>query len=289
MNPDDAEEYTQALGLVVAGGWRQVALGKRLGVPRALGLSTQDWVENRLGGYVRLSIAERREAARELTDDGMSQREVAEVLGVGVGTVNRDTATGVPNGTRESANDQEAMVSAVPNGTPDPEPLLDEGHIPLPDEPDEPTGRRMDPIYSSASDDWATPPDFFALLDAEFHFTLDVCASAGNAKCEDYYTSEDDGLAQPWSGICWMNPPYGEVIGQWMAKAHAEGDRGVTVACLVPARTDTAWWWNHARHGEVRFVRGRLRFGNAGSAPFPNAVVVFGRRPRVVWWEAWPA
>jgi transcriptional regulator with XRE-family HTH domain len=94
MNPDDAEEYTQALGQVVAGGYRQVALGERLGVPQALGLSTREWVEQRLGGYVRMSIPERREAVAELADEGMTQRQIGDVLGVDHATVNRDLRPG---------------------------------------------------------------------------------------------------------------------------------------------------------------------------------------------------
>jgi transposase len=92
MNRDDAEEYTQALGQVVAGGWRQVALGQRLGVPKALGLTTREWVEDRLGGYVRLALPERREAVAELTEEGLSQRQAADVLGVDDRTVGRDLA-----------------------------------------------------------------------------------------------------------------------------------------------------------------------------------------------------
>jgi phage N-6-adenine-methyltransferase len=291
MNHDDAEEYTQALGLVVAGGWRQVALGKRLGVPRALGLSTQDWVENRLGGYVRLSITDRREAVRELSEDGMSNRQIAEVIGVSPKTVDRESTASndAPLAADTDVNGPTTASNDAPPPASEPDATLDEGHIPLPDdEPEPPTGRRLEAIYSSASDDWSTPPEFFDLLDAEFHFDLDVCASDTNAKCKDYYTAADDGLAHRWAGTCWMNPPYGEDIGKWMAKAHLEAERGATVVCLVPARTDTGWWWNHARHGEVRFVRGRLRFGGAGAAPFPNAVVVLGRPAGVVWWEAWP-
>jgi phage N-6-adenine-methyltransferase len=143
-------------------------------------------------------------------------------------------------------------------------------------------------VYSSGSDDWPTPPELFALLDREFGFELDVCASPTNAKCERYFTRDDDGLAQLWGGVCWMNPPYGERIGEWMAKAHLAARDGATVVCLVPARTDTAWWWDHARHGEVRFLRGRLRFGEGATAPFPSAVVVLGREPDVVWWDRWP-
>lgn len=90
MKPEDAEEYTQALGQVVAGGYRQVALGERLGVPSALGLTTPQWVEQRLGGYVRMSIPERREAVAELAAEGLTQREIADVLGVSQKTVDRD-------------------------------------------------------------------------------------------------------------------------------------------------------------------------------------------------------
>lgn len=145
---------------------------------------------------------------------------------------------------------------------------------------------RLGVHFSSADETWETPADLFAQLDAEFRFELDVCASAANAKCERYFTEAIDGLAQHWQGVCWMNPPYGDVIGEWVAKAHEAGDAGATVVCLVPARTDTAWWWDHARHAEVRFLRGRLRFvGADSSAPFPSAVVIFGRPAGVVWWE----
>ena len=129
---------------------------------------------------------------------------------------------------------------------------------------------------SSATDLWATPQDFFDRLDAEFGFHLDVCANAENAKCVAFYTKEMDGLTQPWFGTCWMNPPYGREIGHWMRKAYESSQQGATVVCLVPSRTDTAWWHNYAMKGEIRFVRGRLKFGgHANSAPFPCAVVVF--------------
>ncbi len=129
---------------------------------------------------------------------------------------------------------------------------------------------------SSATDLWATPQEFFDNLHAEFDFTLDVCASIENAKCERYFTKEDDGLSQQWTGSCWMNPPYGREIGKWMCKAMNSSMAGATVVCLVPARTDTAWWHDYAMKGEIRFIRGRLKFGgHKNSAPFPCAVVVF--------------
>lgn len=143
--------------------------------------------------------------------------------------------------------------------------------------------------YSSQTDEWATPQDLFDALDREFGFDLDVCALTSSAKCDRYFTPETDGLAQEWTGTCWMNPPYGRDIGLWVAKAHLTAAvDGATVVCLVPARVDTGWWWENCRYGEVRFLRGRLRFGDADSgAPFPSAVVVFrpGAEPSTSYWE----
>jgi phage N-6-adenine-methyltransferase len=136
--------------------------------------------------------------------------------------------------------------------------------------------------FSSATDLWATPQDTFDQLNAEFGFEVDVCATADNAKCDIFFTKEIDGLAQDWgSATCWMNPPYGRAIKQWMRKAYEASLGGATVVCLVPARTDTAWWHDYAVRGEIRFIRGRLKFGDsANSAPFPSAVVVF--RPQAM-------
>jgi site-specific DNA-methyltransferase (adenine-specific) len=79
-----------------------------------------------------------------------------------------------------------------------------------------------------------------------------------------------------------MNPPYGREIGKWMKKAVEEWKRGNTVVCLVPARTDTAWWHDYAIKGEIRFIRGRLKFGGGkSSAPFPSAIVIF--RPGLIY------
>lgn len=131
--------------------------------------------------------------------------------------------------------------------------------------------------FSSKTEMWATPQDTFDELNDEFEFNTDVCASPENAKCKHFYTVDDDGLSQPWVGACWMNPPYGRTIKAWMRKAYEESRKGATVVCLVPARTDTAWWHDYATKGEIRFIRGRLKFGgHKNSAPFPSAVVVFG-------------
>jgi phage N-6-adenine-methyltransferase len=133
--------------------------------------------------------------------------------------------------------------------------------------------------FSSKTDLWATPQDLYDKYHARYLFELDVCATAENAKCSRYFTIEDDGLAQEWRGRCWMNPPYGREIGAWMAKAWSSAAAGALVVCLVPARTDTAWWHDYAIKGEVEFLRGRLKFGgHKNSAPFPSAVVVFDGR-----------
>ena len=136
--------------------------------------------------------------------------------------------------------------------------------------------RNVAAMMASGRDDWETPPGIFEPLHAEFGFTLDVCASAESAKCADYFTLDDDALSRPWIGVCWMNPPYGKQIGAWMRHAWHAAQAGATVVCLVPARTDAHWWHDYAMQGEVRFVRGRIRFmGAPHNAPFPSAIIVF--------------
>lgn len=134
----------------------------------------------------------------------------------------------------------------------------------------------MNVHFSSETDLWATPQDFFDKQNAIYNFTLDVCANDDNAKCKAYFTKNDNALNKNWHGVCWMNPPYGKEIKQWMQKAYNESLKGVTVVCLVPARTDTVWWHEYAMKGNIEFIKGRLKFGNAkNSAPFPSALVVF--------------
>ena len=136
--------------------------------------------------------------------------------------------------------------------------------------------------FSSASDEWETPQEFFDAQNAAFNFTLDVCATSENAKCKRFFTKADDGLLKSWAGErCWMNPPYGRSIVHWMKKAYQESLNDALVVCLVPARTDTAWWHSYAIKGTVTFIRGRLKFsGGKNSAPFPSALVVFESKLR---------
>jgi len=135
-------------------------------------------------------------------------------------------------------------------------------------------------MFSSKTDLWATPQNFFDELNAEFHFTLDPCATPENAKCAKYFTAEDDGLKQDWAGhTVFCNPPYGREIGKWVKKCYEESKKpGITVVMLIPARTDTSYFHDYIykKAKEIRFVRGRLKFGNSkNSAPFPSMVVVF--------------
>jgi len=145
----------------------------------------------------------------------------------------------------------------------------------------------MNVHYSSATPIWETPIDFFNKYDDIYHFDLDVCATEENKKCNKYYSEKDDGLSKPWIGTCWMNPPYGRTIGQWIKKAYESSQEGATVVCLIPARTDTKWWHDYVVKGLCKFIKGRLKFGVldhatnkstfSNSAPFPNAVVIFGQ------------
>jgi len=136
--------------------------------------------------------------------------------------------------------------------------------------------------FSSLDDTWTTPPDFFAELNAEFDFGLDAAALAKSALCSNWYGPDNpdpqrrDCLTIEWdkSKAVFFNPPYGRAISKFMAKAFEQNRGGATVVCLVPARTDTAWFQDYCLPHEVRFVRGRLKFGGANPAPFPSAVVV---------------
>jgi phage N-6-adenine-methyltransferase len=134
----------------------------------------------------------------------------------------------------------------------------------------------MNVHFSSKSNEWATPQDFYDKLDHEFSFTLDVCATKENAKCDQFFTAEDDGLAQSWDNeIVFCNPPYGREIAQWVEKASKA--RGGTVVMLIPARTDTRYFHTFIyQKAEIRFLKGRLKFGgHKNSAPFPSMVVIF--------------
>src|SRR6266516_647855 len=138
-------------------------------------------------------------------------------------------------------------------------------------------------LYSSRSEEWPTPQDFFDRLNAEFHFTLDPCATAKNAKCKKYFTKKDDGLNRDWGrDTVFCNPPYGREMRSWARKCYEASRAGATVVLLAHSRTDTRWFhdWVYGKAVEIRFVRGRLKFGDGKqSAPFPSMVAIFRPRP----------
>ena len=142
-----------------------------------------------------------------------------------------------------------------------------------------------DVMFSSKSDAWSTPPAFFAELNREFHFDLDPCADELNHKCDTYYTIAENGLLQTWGGHrVFCNPPYGREIGLWVEKAYRTNEKhGNLVVMLLPARTDTKWFHEYIYHkAEIRFIRGRLKFGGSkNSAPFPSMVVIYKDRKKV--------
>lgn len=149
--------------------------------------------------------------------------------------------------------------------------------------------------FSSETNEWATPQNVFDALHREFGFSLDPCATTENAKCSQFFTQDEDGLSQSWQGhTVFMNPPYGRSIAPWVAKAYQEAKQSGTICvCLIPSRTDTRYWHQFAmRATEIRFVKGRIRFGGSDTgAPFPSAIVVFRPcaqdpdAPRVSTWE----
>ena len=129
--------------------------------------------------------------------------------------------------------------------------------------------------FESKRQDWETPDSIFIPLQDEFAFTLDVCATNNNKKCNRYFSMEDDGLIQKWDGICWMNPPFGEQ-GKWVKKAYQESQNGCIVVCLLPARTNTNWWHEYVMNGEIRFIKGRPKFKGAKCGlPQPLVIVIF--------------
>ena len=135
-----------------------------------------------------------------------------------------------------------------------------------------------DVMFSSKTDQWSTPQEFYDKLNAEFHFTLDAAADESNHKCDKYFTAYDDGLSQQWSGTVWCNPPYCRQAGKWVKKAYEASLNGTTVVMLLPCRPDVSYFHDYILpYAEIRYIRGRLKFGGSkNSAPFPSMVVVFG-------------
>jgi site-specific DNA-methyltransferase (adenine-specific) len=124
------------------------------------------------------------------------------------------------------------------------------------------------PLFSSARQHWSTPKDLYESLNKEFDFNDDPCPLSDNGI---------GGLLRSWGSSTFLNPPYGNDIGKWLSKAQLEASLGKIVVCLIPSRTDTKWWHEYVMKAtEVRYLRGRLKFGDSkNSAPFPSCIVIF--------------
>lgn len=247
MNREDAEEYTQSLGQIVGGSWRQIALAKRLGVPQALGLTTEQWVHQRLGGYIKLAIPERREAVKELTASGDSTRDVAEIVGV--------------------------------------------SHVTVADDVKNLTAPHNHRANYTGEFEWYTPSEYIeAAREVLGSIELDPASSETaqqTVRAVKFFSATDDGLARPWYGRTWLNPPYSQpLIAQFVDKLVQEFESGrVTEAItLTHNSTDTAWFHKLAATAvRLCFTRGRIAFvdphGERCAPTQGQAFCYFGRRP----------
>ncbi len=200
------------------------------------------------------------ELVKELQPEA-SQRAIADMVGASPMSIGRDLGA-VTNDTKKHETQDDIVTNVTPPWT------TQDDYDPSPKE-------KLKPLMSSNEMTWETPQWLFDLLDDEFQFDIDVCALPENAKCKKFYSPKDDGLKQNWNGRrCWMNPPYGNEIKEWMRKTRKEADGGAIVVCLIPARMDTGWMWNYCRCSELRFLPGRLKFSNYGVATFPSMLVI---------------
>jgi phage N-6-adenine-methyltransferase len=278
MNARDAEEYTQALSLTGAGWWRQIALAKRLGVHKALGLSVEQWVKEKLGGYVKLDVAERKQAALELKANGYSNREAAQILGVDPKTLRNDREENSSlhsekdNGNNGAGEENSAPMDAV---------------AALAAVEGQPSAKTK----FTGEVEWYTPPEYIALARAVLgEIDLDPASSdlaQQTVKAKAYFTKADDGLSKEWHGNVWLNPPYAKRhITDFVEKLVTEHQVGHThqAIMLTHNSTDTTWFRHAAKHcSAICFTSGRINFidknGKTGSPSQGQAFFYFGNRP----------
>lgn len=143
-------------------------------------------------------------------------------------------------------------------------------------------------VVSKDTDEWETPDYLYKSMDDIYSFTLDVCATDNNTKCDRYYTIEEDGLKGDWDRFNWCNPPYSRgQLERWLKRAYEETLKGNTTVVLMPSNTDTGYFHDYVWDERVNswypwvdtvyMVNGRLKFSDVkNSARFPSMLVVFG-------------
>ena len=261
MNRQDAEEWTQALGQIVGGSWRMVALAKQLGVPKLLGLTTEEWVNKHLGGYVKLHVNDRREAVKELKADRYSTREIGEVLGVSNFTVHQDIVRNVTPREQTAKETAADDGDGVRNLTPTPIDAVAALAFTKPKNP--PRGTQ-----GTGDIEWYTPDKYLqAARDVLGRIDLDPASSVmaqEKVRTDRFFTIEDDGLHQEWHGNVWLNPPYPQPnIALFASKMVAEFKSGRVKAAVMLTHnyTDTRWFHELlAAANAICFTRRSHRF-----------------------------
>jgi hypothetical protein len=248
-----AEEFTQGIGQIAGGTYKLVSSAVKFGVPKALEMSTEEWVKNHLGGYVQLSIEERREAVKELLEDGHSQREVASIIGVDERSVRRDkeAAANAAQAPTEQAEQEPNAANAAPHPEPlDVEILTEEptkSEAPQPEPEQEPPLEPAAPGWHQIGPHWLYCGDS---TDPEF---IERCAGAAFAFADPPYNA---GKADWDAGFVWNHDYLAEQAGIVAVTP------GIAALSGFLAKTGMPYTWMMSAEITNGMTRGALGFGN---------------------------